>query len=94
MTPHPAKTARFCPIPRPELLSYRFKRGTYRYSELGELEKTCCVCGEWWPADTEFYFAQASSPDGLTPACRACYMLRRHPERYPEVTGLRVGGAA
>lgn len=36
-------------------------------------EKLCRKCGECWPADTEFFFRQASCPDGLGTMCKACY---------------------
>jgi len=44
-------------------------------TELGE-EKRCLTCGEYWPADTEFFESQASSRDGLTPRCIACIRAR------------------
>ena len=37
-----------------------------------EPEKFCKKCGEWWPADGEFFFRRARNPDGLDWACRAC----------------------
>lgn len=40
-------------------------------TELGE-EKRCMCCGEYWPADREFFRSMASSRDGLTPRCIAC----------------------
>jgi len=36
-------------------------------------EKFCRRCGEWWPADDEFFFRNASNPDGLAYSCKACY---------------------
>lgn len=38
-----------------------------------EQEKLCTKCLEYWPADTEFFFRQASSRDGLSNGCKACY---------------------
>ena len=40
-------------------------------TELGD-EKRCLCCGEYWPADFEFFEAMRSSRDGLTPRCIAC----------------------
>ena len=37
-------------------------------------EKLCRKCDEFWPADTEFFFRQASCPDGLGTMCKACYV--------------------
>lgn len=44
-------------------------------SELG-VEQCCRGCGEYWPADAEFFAPQASGRDGLTPRCRACIAER------------------
>lgn len=40
-------------------------------TELGQ-EKRCMCCGEFWPADSEFFQHMRSSRDGLTPRCIAC----------------------
>ena len=40
-------------------------------TELGE-EKRCMSCGEYWPADAEFFEAMRSSRDGWSPRCIAC----------------------
>lgn len=40
-------------------------------TELGS-EKRCMTCGEYWPADREFFEVMRSSRDGLTPRCIAC----------------------
>lgn len=44
-------------------------------TELGE-EKRCIACGEYWPADAEFFDRKISSRDGLTPRCIACIKAR------------------
>lgn len=44
-------------------------------TELGE-EKRCMACGEYWPADIEFFDVMRSSRDGLTPRCIACIRAR------------------
>ncbi len=40
-------------------------------TELG-IEKRCRSCGDFWPADCEFFAPMSSSRDGLTPRCIAC----------------------
>lgn len=40
-------------------------------TELGD-EKRCMACGEYWPADHEFFNTMRSGRDGLTPRCIAC----------------------
>lgn len=40
-------------------------------TELG-IEKRCCSCGEFWPADVEFFNPMPSARDKLTPRCIAC----------------------
>ncbi|RZI62361.1 MAG: hypothetical protein EOP37_03395 [Rubrivivax sp.] len=37
------------------------------------VEKFCAKCDTWWPADVDFFFSDASSPDGLFYCCKACY---------------------
>lgn len=41
-----------------------------RITELGE-EKRCTLCGDFWPADEEFFYRRADS-GRLTSWCRAC----------------------
>lgn len=65
-------------------------------------EKRCLTCGDFWPADHEFFQTMRSSRDGLTPRCIACIKARlwqmpsrcRFPAR-PEVVSHRLdaGGA-
>ena len=43
-----------------------------REGELGT-EKYCNKCSEWWPADTEFFYADGGDPTGLYHCCKACY---------------------
>jgi hypothetical protein len=35
-------------------------------------EKRCRKCGEFWPADTQFYSPDSSAKDGLHGQCKAC----------------------
>jgi len=45
-----------------------------RLDEDGQPEKQCRICGEWWPADPEFYY-----PDFAQ--CKACYLERKYARR-------------
>lgn len=58
----------------------RFKGGFRRIAEteLGE-EQRCRSCGEWWPADQEFFLVTATS---LGYDCKACLRERR---RVPQM---------
>jgi hypothetical protein len=61
----------------------RIRRGTYRLDEDGMLEKRCPRCGEYWPADTEFFYAHA---DELSSYCRSCnheHSTRHDPPPQP-----------
>lgn len=40
--------------------------------ELGPV-KRCPKCGEWWPADREFFYAKKDTASGLQSWCRACW---------------------
>ena len=35
-------------------------------------EKRCGKCGEFWPADREFFSPNRRAPDGLAWTCKAC----------------------
>jgi len=35
-------------------------------------EKQCTKCGEWWPADTEFFYRQQNVRSRLHAWCIAC----------------------
>ncbi|RJG24685.1 hypothetical protein [Massilia cavernae] len=39
-------------------------------------EKRCSSCGEYWPADKEFFAEAISGTDGLARRCRACVKER------------------
>lgn len=43
----------------------------FRTSALG-LQRRCCSCQEWWPADTDFFTRAAHAPGGLASLCKAC----------------------
>lgn len=59
--------------------------GRYQFDEDGELEKRCSKCREYWPADTEFYFAFAGCThrDGLHCMCKSCVNESRKAPRPP-----------
>jgi len=40
--------------------------------ELGPV-KRCPKCGEWWPADREFFYTSKHTPSGLQSWCIACW---------------------
>lgn len=55
----------------------------------GEPEKWCPRCKEWWPADTEFFFASRGRGDGLQPWCKACQIEVKKMERIrPKLVAL------
>jgi hypothetical protein len=45
------------------------KRPNYRRAEYGGVEKLCPKCGEWWPADAEFFYQNHGR---LHSWCKAC----------------------
>jgi hypothetical protein len=45
----------------------------FRQTELG-LEARCSKCGEWWPADSEFFYMLHGRPHSW---CKACYIADR-----------------
>lgn len=63
--------------PSAALMAIGLVTGKYQYQD-DELHKRCSGCGEYWPADTEFFFA-AKEGDRLNNKCRACYTERRWP---------------
>ncbi|WP_343590129.1 hypothetical protein [Paracidovorax wautersii] len=54
-------------------------------------EKLCNKCGEWWPADTEFFFGDPGGIGGLYHCCKACYYETLAPthrkKQVPAMTG-------
>lgn len=61
------------------LLAKRLKSGVFHIDENGDIEKRCSKCRDYWPADTEFFYA-TKVRDGLTDWCKACYVEWRFPE--------------
>jgi len=67
-------------------------RGRYVLTDLG-LEKRCRGCGDFWPADTEFFHCQPDMRDGLHGLCKPCcneakelrrQIQRRAPAPWPQ----------
>lgn len=48
-----------------------------RLDEDGGVERQCLDCGEWWPADKEFYHRNTKGARGMQPYCRACMVIRQ-----------------
>lgn len=67
-------TYRLRPIPSVNELERDTKEGRYRQSE-GQLEKRCGACGEYWPADSEFFYRHRTGADGLQSYCKACHTV-------------------
>ena len=51
--------------------------------ELGEMERHCPDCDEWWPATREFFYTTGAKDGGtkLHSYCKACYEERRKRRR-------------
>ena len=56
----------------PRLFQLRLRKGQMRINEDGDVEKLCFHCGEYWPADSEFFSVARGKPDGLSWHCKAC----------------------
>lgn len=53
-------------------LTRGLRHGKYIHTDLG-LEQRCSICGSYWPADTEFFYAQG---DRIASQCKACFRER------------------
>lgn len=62
-----------------ELLPPRTR--VFRLDADGEMEKHCSGCGEWWPADTDFFSPAPSKTLGLDSWCKACQAERNQRRR-------------
>lgn len=69
-------------MPSTMLMADGLVTGKYLYLD-DELHKRCAKCREYWPADTEFFFALKGG-DGTDNTCRACYIERRYPNGRSE----------
>lgn len=77
----------FCPVPPRALMVKRLASGKYRLTAVG-LEMRCPRCGDYWPADTEFFYSRICEPCGLFQWCKACYM--EHTSRGAAVQARRA----
>lgn len=62
---------RLTPILTPQTLKRGLTEGRYRYDEFGDIEKCCARCGEWLPADDEFFYF-LKERKALASYCIAC----------------------
>lgn len=59
--------------------------------ELGEMERYCPDCDEWWPATREFFYPTGKKGSGrLHSYCKACYEVRRNRRRRARAHEARV----
>lgn len=70
----------YCPLPPRVIVERRLVTGRFKFTPDG-LQMRCSKCREYWPFDTEFFFA-SKTPEGAFHWCRACYCEYRWPERY------------
>lgn len=70
--------------PTAALMEAGLATGKYQYQDDG-LYKRCSGCGDYWPADSEFFFAKKVG-DGIDNICRACYLERRYPNGRKETS--------
>lgn len=61
----------YSPIPRKGALMRLLATGKYQITPHG-LEALCAVCGDYWPADTEFFHLNPTATTGLQGRCKAC----------------------
>jgi hypothetical protein len=69
-------TGYYSPVISPTEREAMTRSGRLRLQD-GSLEKVCPECGEWLPADTEFWDTQISTRDRLRSYCRACRVERK-----------------
>ncbi len=62
----------WCPLFSPQQVAVELGRGRMQISSIG-LERRCSACKEYWPADTEFFYAAIGRSEGLSWWCKACY---------------------
>ncbi|MBH04008.1 MAG: hypothetical protein CMP08_07775 [Xanthomonadales bacterium] len=66
----------YAPIVGRGFITASIAAGRYRLTEPLGLEKLCTGCGDYWPADTEFFYAKRDDLAGLSSLCKACYRER------------------
>jgi hypothetical protein len=58
------------PLLTDRALAMGLRSGKYRLADYG-LEQRCTTCGEYWPADTEFFYPRGATR--LASECKACF---------------------
>lgn len=59
-----------------ERIARHLAAGRFRITD-GMLEKRCGRCGDYWPADREFFYSSTQCACGLHTFCRACFLEAR-----------------
>ncbi len=66
-----------------------------RLDEDGNLERRCSKCGDWWPADREFFYSSGPAEKGkLHSQCKACYDADRRERREKKALQQTASGPA
>ena len=58
--------------------------------ELGP-QKRCSHCGEWWPADSDFYQYNRATRDGFHSWCKACWAAWRREHSTASIRPIEPG---
>jgi len=66
-----------------KLFKIRLKSGIFSIID-NSLNKRCARCHDYFPADSEFFYASAKKRDGLCDWCKACYQEWRYPNGRSE----------
>lgn len=80
------------PIFTPSFIRTGVESGKYILTDLG-LEKRCSMCGDYWPADSQFFGMRWSNNEinGLSSGCRACVVESERIRRGLPVPGTGQG---
>lgn len=85
--PLPEIVGTYCPIPSARAWGRGMTTGQYRVSVDVGLERLCYCCGNYWPADSEFWSPRSDRACGVDAYCRACAV-----EYWREHYGEAVAG--
>lgn len=75
------------PVYSQSFIDAGIRSGKFILTDVG-LEKRCSMCGDYWPADTEFFHVRDRS---LSSGCRACIAEREAIKRGRQVRGSGQG---
>jgi len=64
--------AYWCPLPESYFINREFSQDYEISIDTGDLERKCPKCLEFFPADTEFWYAHVHYKSGLQNCCKAC----------------------